>query len=210
MYDNEMKSPFYNLEEWFSYSSIIHYRDDVCYWIVFKNCQLKQDIAQFKKDTMFTFIKFNENGVIKFNIYDKNRPGLFEEPGYNYLGRWLINIDNNIYTSLLGYWGFCYGQTEKAIEGGFRLRNCKAHERTPKLFKNEFIDELRLRFDKNTLDINEHHLNFQIKLILLPESIRTSYLESELEKRHITEHEYNDTKSRRKSFKFDVELPEHI
>lgn len=184
--------------------------------------KLKKDFySVFPKGTKFDFFELNLCQVIYMNIYDKSIKHLFERCGYNYIGRWSIDLicdDGKVfYYDYLCWCDFGMFNTARYTETmktkkGFKLTELVFTKNVPeeKLSK-QFATEFNVNFvDSKISFICEGFLykyNFRLKIRLLPESVPTCYLEEAFNQKLIRKSDYDEQKSRRDLLNFDVNVP---
>jgi hypothetical protein len=184
--------------------------------------KLKKDFySVFPKGTKFDYFELNLCQVIYMNIYDRSVKHLFERCGYNYIGRWSIELicDDGevVYYDDLCWCDFGMFNTTKYTETkrtkkGFKLTELVFTKNVPeeKLAKKiatkfyiNFVDHKISFICDGTL----YEYKFRLKIRLLPESVPTSYLEKAFNQKLIRKSDYDDQKSRREMYNFDVQIP---
>ncbi len=202
------------LYEWFTYESIA-VDGEAPPTLIIRNAILQRPLVHFPIGTQFTEVSFNACGVLRLNIFAPISR-VVDLPGYNYLGRYAMDIGGHLHDSLFGLFGFCYttsaDDNTTVTTSGFAVEECTSHENTGlypagKELHNVMFDLVGGRFTATDPVI---HLPLRLKLFLREQSIPTGHLMTEYRAGHIGKYEYHDTINRRLHFKFDVENPPEL
>lgn len=204
----------YHLCEWLTYDSAAIDREAPP-TLILRNVVLRRPLVHFPVGTQFTEVSFNACGVLSLNIFAPI-PHIVDLPGYNYLGRYVMDIGGHLHDSLFGLFGFCYttsaADNTSVTTNGFYVKEGVAHEKTGLYPTDQRLHNIVFDLIGGNFSIGNPAINhpLRLKLFLREQSIPTGHLMAEYRNGHITKDEYRDTVDRRVHFKFDVKNPPQL